>query len=938
MTHQEAVWEAVRALVIGRDTGALADRLIALTDAERADVARRLPGFVKELREGFARPHRDDADEWDLRWLVSDAMESHLAALRLVGAGTIPGPAGAVAWLTRREFNPRWAPDTGWPDLARVLVTRPAAWRADVAARLARKIRRPGDRTVPLVLALLRSCGGDPPAHDPLVVAWLAAGVVPGDPLAAALLPRIFDAQGAGRTLRDEQLTPRPTAWLSLLASGVLPREAVLDGCVGRFLRGGDALDLRFFVRLHKLVDPTPEESAARSRDYLRLLPAAPGTVAELALAQVRRTGPHDAADVAEAIGALTFRAEAKLALAGLSWLDDELRHTASRTSQKARTSRADKAAAASRADELAPALATAFAHPSYQVQERAARLALKHAAAFGTGGATVAEAVPLLPPDLGRQVAERFGGDATPEEPAEPFTPLPLPVLAPPGPFPEPTLAADGWAVQRWETAESWLAAFVEQAARDRAALRAALTRATRYSYPGLYESPCWLSPGQWIGALADEVIAPGSDPGVPVGGPADPWESVFTAMRVMPEPEATQQPAAAFGGFFTQLLGEIATRLHGTAPAPVRRHHDRLPEPGRAAPPHLFVLRRLAELYAALREGALPPVLLATPTLATGHLDPAVLVDRLEACAAAGVEPLPADLAQALLRLPRGAWPEAAERAARVGSRGATQAAAWLAGGGLPDPVTGLEWGYRLGAVDHVFDDDHVPEHTDDVWVRPVLQAGPTGDELIDELLREPRRWSWGDHADTVGWWPAILPSHREVVAVNLLPWLFGGGAADATLAALAQAGGPVGEATAINLARSLTRPDGEAAPLLLRMAARGDLPAEAVGRQLAHFVRRTRREVRPAFGALADAARQGAHAQVWEIVKAMLPDLLAEGERPAAVHTEAVTLAVDVAAWAGARDEIPTVTAWATSRSRSRFARECRRLRDQLSGASR
>ncbi|GAA2896155.1 hypothetical protein GCM10020220_102720 [Nonomuraea rubra] len=82
---------------------------------------------------------------------------------------------------------------------------------------------------------------------------------------------------------------------------------------------------------------------------------------------------------------------------------------------------------------------------------------------------------------------------------------------------------------------------------------------------------------------------------------------------------------------------------------------------------------------------------MLLATPTWMSGHLDPDVLVDRLETCAAAEVEPPPADLAQALLRLPRGRHPAAADRAAKVDSEAARSAARWLAGDGLADPGCG-------------------------------------------------------------------------------------------------------------------------------------------------------------------------------------------------------------------------------------------------------
>ncbi len=178
---------------------------------------------------------------------------------------------------------------------------------------------------------------------------------------------------------------------------------------------------------------------------------------------------------------------------------------------------------------------------------------------------------------------------------------------------------------------------------------------------------------------------------------------------------------------------------------PGPWAHHAEAWPDGGRLAdgrdvpPLHLFLLHRFDELLGALRAGALPPVLLATPTLDNGHLDPEVLVDRLEACAAAGVEPLPADLAQALMRLPRGTHPAAAGRAAKVESAAARSAAEWLAGGGMPDPVAGFEW---------------VPmSYAGDRRLRPVLRAAaPTGHRLIDEvLLATPRMRTSGESSYT-------------------------------------------------------------------------------------------------------------------------------------------------------------------------------------------
>ncbi|KAA9375760.1 hypothetical protein F5972_26570 [Microbispora cellulosiformans] len=1013
-----SAWQEVRDLVTARETKKLADRVITLTEAECAEVAGRLPGFLKEMRDTATEIAResqeaDDRDAlngfddawlaWERRRTVRNGLAEFGAPLRIAGAGTISGPAAAAAWLTRRELYPEWGPAPDPAEVVRVLVTRPAEWQADVAGRLAGKIRRANDdRVAPLVLALLRASGVTPPSHDPLVVAWLTGPALDGDPLLGALLPRIFEAEGAGRALREERLTPSPTAWLSLirrlLGAGRVSRAELLDGCVSRFLRGGDAADLRFFVRLHELIDPVPQEAAERARDYLRLLPAAPGPVAELALTQISRTGPHDDADVREAIEALTFRPEAKLARAGLSRLDQEVRQRPAR------------------AGELAPALATAFAHASDDVRRRAVRIALRHATALGADAKLIAGAVPLLPADLGRELAAVFGGEVTAEGTPEPFAPAPLPVLPEPGPFPAPTVDQTTGDLHGWVACEQWLAGFVERVGRDRAALRGRLTPVFQNFFPYLYDTERWLDPGAWVAALAKEVIAPGTDPGVPDPEPVDPWAGSSFSVRVTAVPpedaddpesgpedepglvdeagpededgvEEGAAPGPAFGDLpehvreeiFRQMLeiGVSADRVTAMRdglpalpphpgepgfqvgimysgfrplfgepeepdPAVEFRRRNRLPEPRQVSPPHMFLLHRLSEIYRALREGTLPPVLLATPTVMTGHLDPGVLVDRLELCAAAGAEPLPADLQQALLRLPRGAHPLAAERAGRVRSQAAPAVAAWLARGGLPDPEAGVKWGYLDGGHEHLFE-ERDPGHVGQVRLVPVLLAEPTGHHLIDELLSAPPKWRWEDHGHVMGWWPSILPSHREVVSVHYLPHLLyqwnQPGVYPAYLEAVADADGPLGEATALILAYFLAERRPDPVPVLLRMASRGDLPAGAIGRQLALLIRRTWFETRPVLASLREAAHQGAHEQVWEIVRTLLPDLLpSAGGRPNVTHTEAVTLAADVAAWVGARGEIPAVSAHAaTGRASrgSRFARECARLCDLLAG---
>ncbi|MEV4368302.1 hypothetical protein AB0J71_14625 [Nonomuraea sp. NPDC049637] len=981
-------------------------------------------------------------------WEVEKLFTGIARALLVAGVGLITGPAAAVTWMTGRDVNRRWGPAIRVDQVCRVAAARPPEWRRDVAVRLARRVRRPADRIAPLALELLRRSGAVPPDHDPLVAAWLFLPTVPDDPLAPVLLPRIFDADGAGRVLREESLQPRPSRWLAAVARKT-PREQALDGCVSRFLRGGEQQDLRFFVRLHTLLDPTPAESAARLRDYLRLLPSAPGTVAESAAARVRAAMPLDHADLVEAVDALTFRAEAKLAATGLRWLDQAIRATPET------------------AADFVTALTTAYGHTSFDVRNRAVELTLKHADLLTEHAEAILDAVRELPADLGAKLAGRFGGQTPVEELLEPkeFPPLPEPAQA--LPFPEPSIFPDGH--EPWIDEERWLAAFVTGVADDRAELRRRLAPHVEQAHVAQagghwrLRDVC-LDPGDWRTALAAELVTPGSVPELPPIQPERFWDRAAHSVRVRavtrgqePDQEPSPRritlgahrpgrfldddaPLRVFSITWTSDEGPAKAvaregdreipfaggriRLNEPDERPVRkrpgvryddsvevmpyhlldraydemavlgvdpvriaamrlgepvpppgpdeplaqvtvvfvpprrrsylpqalseqdewRRRNRLPRLGRVAPLHDFLLHRYAELAAALRAGALPPVLLATPTWTSGHLDPDVLVGRLETCAAAGVEPLPADLAQALLRLPRGRHPAAAERAAKVESEAARSAARWLAGDGMADPECGHVWRHMVGASMVEFGDGE-PEHFTEVRLRPVLRVtAPTGLRLIDEVvLREPVERAGGESGHTLGAWPAVLPSHREVVAVNFLPYLlhghhWGAWTAPAEITRLELAQGPMGESTALILAFLLAGGVPGMIPLALRLAARGELPAEEIGRRLALVLRRTWQETTPAIAALTRLAEAGGHHEVWRVMRALLPVMLpGEGRRVTVSHTRLVAFATDVALWTGARGEIPVVAEFAGSRRTTRFAHACRRLHAQLTGAT-
>ncbi|MGN9839985.1 hypothetical protein ACTMTI_17840 [Nonomuraea sp. H19] len=854
-------WEAVVAAIDSGDPERVAECVLALDDHGRRVVAAALP---EHLAVAGKRAEARRLERVTRRERQPSRDESWIDPMRVAGAGVISGPAAVVAWLNRRDFQDR-RQEAGdiTAVLERVLAARPPTWQADFATRAALGLRartwgrRAADAGA-LALAMLRRSRVTPPEHDPLVVAWVSrpptAAALHDDPLLDHLLPRLFEAEGVGRALRDERAEPlAPATWLASLTAleraGRIGRDLLLDGCVRRFLRGGPAADLRFFVRLHELLAPAYDEASKRARDYLRLLPVAPGPVAELALRHVRGAGGLDPAEVSEALRALLFRPERKLVTAGLTWFDEV-----------ARASPGDL-------DELAPALAHAFGCPSADVQGRAVRLAVKYAKRFGHEGAlAVREAAGLLSPELGEALVAVFGGEAA-EEAGEHdrFTPVPLPEPRRPEPFPPPVRAAaelgevshhDGW-----EAAELWLAGVVRLHAGDRAGLMAKL--------------PEWRP------------------------SPEGPWPHVW------------------------QWAEEIVRLLRAH---PGGQGAARLPLPGSVSALHLFLLRRWAEVRDGLVDGTLPPYLLAEPTESTGHLDAAELVERLEGYERSGAAAMPADLQQALLRLSREITPEVVARAGRLTSEAGRVAARWM-GGGRPEPVSGASWSYGGTTL----------------YLVPRIQSEPTGLALVDELLVAPGRQPGEQHGGYLEWWPYVMPSHREVVALHFLPHLLyhwsAGRVRPPQARALALAGGPAGEAVAVVQAyfaadRSWTRTPDERARLVVDWAARGDLDAARFGRQLALLLRRTWLKPGPVFETLEGAAALGAHREVWRVMTEFLAGYLPDpGERPHPRHTQALAFALRAARWAGARGPVPCVAGIAARKASNNFVREARRLHTYL-----
>lgn len=424
------------------------------------------------------------------------------------------------------------------------------------------------------------------------------------------------------------------------------------------------------------------------------------------------------------------------------------------------------------------------------------------------------------------------------------------------------------------WQDLERWLEAFVRFHGEDLQGLREAMKEPAERRTPP-YDKREWQYPAHWVDALADVVATPGPHPA------------------------------------------------------------GRLPDLSRVSAPHWLLLRRLAELHAAVRAGTPPPYLLATPTTGTGGLGPAELVARIEGYERAGVEAMPADLQQALLRLPHRAPPEVAARAGRLTSPAGVTLAGWLTR--RPRPRTRIGWRHGSG----LYLDDREPAAPGDVSLIPGIRAEPTGLELVDHLLSDPRPSRWQADGDDPGGWSAMLPHDREAMAAHFLPHLLcrehGSHVELAHVQTLMATDGQPGEAIALLVAYFLLNRKGNRASCgvspLLDLAAKGDLPAVEVGRQLALLLRRTWLKPVSLRESMELAAERGGH-HLWQVMTGLLPAYLpGPGERAHAAHTQALALAARIAARTGARGVLPCVAEIAGRASDSGLVREARRLHASL-----
>ncbi|GGR04503.1 DUF7824 domain-containing protein [Kitasatospora griseola] len=864
-------------------------------------VARELAGLTPAQRRDCIAELKEVRREVDEKpWLKREVLQ----ALMVAGAGCHTATA-AAAWLS--TGGPWSRQDDSWdqPALLTVIESRPPEWRSTLVAALARRRATSwGTKTYLLLEHLVRTTGCDVPTTDGFVTRWCLGRTWTYSSHRNAIVV------AAGATLW-ERLSKDP--FVPLLTPRLFELDeigAVLDGprdeqcpedwwptCLIRLaeqgtLDRGELID-RCLARLAR------GGRTSDQRGFLKLLQAfAPTPEERMARARSYLTLldalPFVAAHAQQVLAGLD---EAGLLPPGLLaeasaavLLRSEKKLVRSQLGWLDGAARRDPA----RADEVVLATAHAFGHPDPDLQGRALGVTARH---LPRAGAAVLPqlraAAELLNPAHTARAGELLGGElpAPAEAYRELLPPVPMPVPVP-GPLDSPE-----------EVAEELAAVLVGDP--DAIAFERVLDGLVRHAHrdrPALTRSlePV-LRAHEWSGTHRFADCSPQAVLHV----------ALAAAGRTTPDPLR--------GGCSTVFGNVLAGRLEEAADG--------------------------------IRSGR-TPFLLATPTSATGTLDAATLVDRLAAYEAAGLEPGPADLSQALLRAMPTEDAEVLAAAERLGSPVGQRAARWLRSGGLPaqpstrrrfTPAQDLVGGGRVYEFEGV-----VLTVIDQPGAGSAKQCGGADDrltpefaELVGPLVHSGLRTTRYRYSTPSRHWLAALPNHREELAARMLDAFAhtdGRGAAR-LLPHLIEADGPAGPAVhlAVGYGLGARWPEDRTAAVdaLLLLAARGDLDGPLLGRELAELLLIGAVKANRLTDALRAVAATGAYGTVWSALAAALPQLLTTV--PARGTGELLAVAADCARRSGARGPIAEVSAAAERGGASRVVKEARALREVLAGES-
>ncbi|MEU4694726.1 DUF6493 family protein [Actinoplanes sp. NPDC023714] len=813
-------WQEIHALARRNDRPGMVRLLRSATPAERAAAFPVVAAAVKAMTR---------EPEMGARTIYAMAV-----------VGTAPTAAKAVPVL-RRPSLAAWNWQAGDVFLA-LAAALELAWIGELGYRLAERLpaRDPWPDDWFFAAALMRGGGVTPPIAEGVVRGWVRSLVRPwrpgrpvpplvqrlrDDPWRDVLLPAVFEIDAIGAEFgAADGLGGRPRlpeAVAALVGEGILERKTILAAVVDRLLRGGRPHALRGFVLLHDALAPTVDELSTHALDYARLLATGSGPVAALAqrgLRAVDDAGRLERDTLLRAAAETLLRTEKTLVRAQLTWLDRVVRRDPSRGA------------------EVLVAVAGAFGHGALDVQERALDLVSKHRSLLDASAAeAVAAAASSLGDDLPGRAARLFGGgpvadspaDSAADSPADSLADspvaspadfsaaapgreggvgMPAPVAEMPGPIADAAeLAGEVAGLIHEQSAVGWervLAGLVAlYAAGEREALAAMLL-------PVVDRHAGWFEPNRW--------------------NAGSPFVGLGLAIRVATEP----------GGGAERALQDLAIAVR-IAWQEGRRG---LPGSSFSTRPDGVLALRAAEVAVHL-VGTMVPMTVATPTHVNGSIDAEVLLARLSRAEAEGWQPWPFDFEQALLRIPRDAGDLVTARAAKLTSPAGRQFAQWLAGGGLPDPISEpvVQPGER-GRDGGRTRDAPVPRRVV-ASLRPARDGGLRLERQLLTLTPAKHAVSTpGDFDGIEDILAMVLPHHREVAAA----WALGDIAsladqnrrgAGRLLPLLADCTGPVGPAMAYALAYAFAakhEPDRAAAAdaFLTLAAGRGAGSGSAAG----------------------------------------------------------------------------------------------------------
>ncbi|WP_327377838.1 DUF6493 family protein [Streptomyces sp. NBC_01216] len=929
--------------VAAGDPAAVPALLAGMDDGERRSC---LPA-LREIERGW----KDGSGSWDF---------GVARALSLAGAGCHSGVAACAAWLGR-DSPGVFRGDLGL--LREVLEVRTPEFRGGLAERVASAPEVPG-ALYGLVVGLAASAGRPVPVTQAMAVAWVdavwsamtdangarwvtyhAGGAVgerpvdrpmlswlrqdPMTPVWAPLLlegPGVADRLGWESVVGRDPLVEWDATFARLAVEGVLNRAVLVDAAVDGLAHARPpAPDVRFRLALLKALDPTGQEHAARVGAWTRVAAEGPSPVAGLAQETLRGLwdeGGMGLDALRELSGWVLARPEKKLVRAQLSWIDKAL----------AREPEA--------AGELLPVAADAFAFPDTTLQERAVRVAgrhLKHAdeatrTALGTAAAALGPGVTPLaarllgcpePPDAGAGPDSDLGGSSGPpsgagagarQEGSGGRVPRrdALPPVPDASPIPAPVADLS-------EFAAGFAAAVIADVRGAGRSMRFGRISARETAGTDDPASFAWALDGLMRFAHRDRKAL------------AEALEDVARRYR-----EDFPHPASVPTDPTVTLLVPMVAAMGRVTPEQVRRAHaaredERCVDARLCAAWHDWVFE-VAERLA----GDPVPLLLATPTRASGELEAEELLERLRTLREHGARAGRADLGLALLRLRHPAAPEAARaEALALGTPEGERLAAWLAAGPLPPWTAERE---RRA----------VPSWRGTAAELTVIVSPGRADlaGLLPELPRlgaeyEPSKPYRFRCSRVPAHWVTMLPGQPEAVAAHLVPALAEAASGDEEqpvtrlLPLLAQAPGPTGAATRLALAHGLgvrRAPDRLAVvDALLTLASRGRLDASGLGADLAGLI--ARGEVGPARVAAAlETAATGAPVTVWSVLSSALPPLLAVGT-PSRGLAALLAVAAECAEHGGVRAGMPGLAELAARRGSSRTVVEARRLHRAL-----